>query len=237
MALLINADGRRRLVGSSDQEVLGAAFVGSDTIEVVDRARHAILSFTRSGATLDTELLPPNVPAEAAVRLADGWLMGWHLDDSTYALAELRSGAELHRPLRIPLADNRRSALSPVHLVTLWGKPGYAWQREPFLTYTVDREPHRLLDPSAYIPSSDSVSRDWAALPPIAFPGGAIQTIADLASDTRIVVIFDSNGRAIRASTLDTPLGFVAAAPTKPLLLAARNTGTLELVLYEFVWE
>jgi hypothetical protein len=76
----------------------------------------------------------------------------------------------------------------------------------------------------------------WVALTPVSLNDGFLQTFADLRSDRRILVRYDSEFRLAAHVVADVPLAFMTSIPNKRLLLVARNTGDLELVTYEWSW-
>jgi hypothetical protein len=76
----------------------------------------------------------------------------------------------------------------------------------------------------------------WRALPTVAIDCGMLLTLSDLTSDRRLLVRYSAAGGIDRITPLDAPLGLVARLPGEQTVLAARRTGDLELVWYDWHW-
>jgi hypothetical protein len=79
-------------------------------------------------------------------------------------------------------------------------------------------------------------SRTTVALPMLELDQGYLQQLSDLSRDRRLFVLYDQTGAIIRTSLLDVALGFVASDPATRRLLAVRDTGVQEVVLYRWSW-
>jgi hypothetical protein len=66
--------------------------------------------------------------------------------------------------------------------------------------------------------------------------GHLLVQLSDLTSDRRLMLVLDDRGQIIRATVLDVAIGFMASSPSRRLLLALRDTGVQELVLYRWRW-
>jgi hypothetical protein len=85
--------------------------------------------------------------------------------------------------------------------------------------------------------SIDSLNhRALISLPAVSLDQGYLQTIADLKSDSRVLVRYDERGKVVAQVHLAIPLGILQSLPTKRELLAVRTSGGSELVLYEWHW-
>ncbi len=73
----------------------------------------------------------------------------------------------------------------------------------------------------------------WRSLGMLPLAQGYLRTLSDARSDNRLMVLYDSCGRSIRATALRAPLGFAAA--TDQHVLAVRHAGETEVVRYG--WE
>lgn len=82
----------------------------------------------------------------------------------------------------------------------------------------------------------DDSLKQWRALPAVAIDCGLLLTLSDLTSDHRLLVRYGPGGTIDRVTPLDAPLGLVARLPGEPTVLAARRTGDLELVWYDWHW-
>ncbi len=78
--------------------------------------------------------------------------------------------------------------------------------------------------------------KHWRALPTVALDCGLLVTLSDLTSDRRLLVRYNTEGGIDRITPLDAPLGLVARLPGEQTVLAARRTGDLELVWYDWHW-
>jgi len=82
---------------------------------------------------------------------------------------------------------------------------------------------------------ADSLTH-WRALPAVAIDCGMLLTLSDLTSDHRLLVRYSAAGTVDRVTALDAPLGLMARLPGEQTVLAARRTGDLELVWYDWHW-
>ncbi len=73
-------------------------------------------------------------------------------------------------------------------------------------------------------------------MPALLLDSGFVQTIADLRSDRRSLLLFGSDGRFIRSTQLDIPMAFVSADPMAHRLIALRDIDERELVEYRWRW-
>jgi hypothetical protein len=60
--------------------------------------------------------------------------------------------------------------------------------------------------------------------------------VSDLSSDRRLLVLLDETGAVIRSRVLPVAMGFMASDPASGQLLAFRDTGIQEFVLYRSRW-
>jgi len=59
-----------------------------------------------------------------------------------------------------------------------------------------------------------------------------VQTLSDLRSDHRALVLFDRRGCRLRTTLLEAPIAFVGASIAQDTIFAIRHTGGPELVTY-----
>jgi hypothetical protein len=76
----------------------------------------------------------------------------------------------------------------------------------------------------------------WRALPAVAIECTVLLTLSDLTADRRLLVRYGADDEVKRVTELDAPLGLMARLPGEEGLLAARRTGELELVWYDWHW-
>lgn len=65
---------------------------------------------------------------------------------------------------------------------------------------------------------------------------GYLLQVSELIGDRRLILLLDEKGALIRSSTIDAALGFMASEPRSRLLLAFRDIGRQDLVLYRWEW-
>lgn len=81
-------------------------------------------------------------------------------------------------------------------------------------------------------PDSVPARRGWIGLRVVEFQGGYLQVIADPRSDRRLLVAFDTRGRALRGRQLNVAFGFLASSPDRKHVIALRRTDVDEVVTY-----
>jgi hypothetical protein len=84
--------------------------------------------------------------------------------------------------------------------------------------------------------SAGPTGASWRGLVVVPLDCGALQTLADLASDQRLLVRYGPTGRVARVSSLEAPFGVAASQTEQRLLVGVRRTGGQEVVLYEWHW-
>jgi hypothetical protein len=77
----------------------------------------------------------------------------------------------------------------------------------------------------------------WIGTGVFALDSGFVQVLADLASDRRHLVIYDSSGVFRRRRAIDVPFGILDTAPDRRQLLALRRTDRVEILTYEWTWQ
>lgn len=89
-------------------------------------------------------------------------------------------------------------------------------------------------------PAADRASppAHWRALALVPLDrGGALQTFADLRSDRRVLVRYDSTGAIVAERELDAPFATLHSVPERRLLLGSRSLGaSVELVVHRWNW-
>lgn len=222
---------------------VAAAFVSGDSaIEIVYGVERAIFRATSYQSCDRVQNARSLSEILNAARWPGGWVLGG-IDSTglpTVTALDSLGGVQwlMHADTsRTDPANPRFGHMSPwsggIILASI------AW---PFRWRVVPGEP--LNHPSA--PYSDTIRglglevdefTEWAGLPVVELDSGYIQTLADMRSDQRILVLFDHAGTPVRHRVLDVPLGIVASNPTAHLLLVLRRTDRLELVVYLWSWQ
>jgi hypothetical protein len=92
------------------------------------------------------------------------------------------------------------------------------------------------LSPAAGVTIPAESLANWRALPVVALDCTLLLTLSDLTSDRRLLVRYGADDQVERVTELDVPIGLVARLPGENAVLAARRTGELELVWYDWHW-
>ena len=90
------------------------------------------------------------------------------------------------------------------------------------------------------IPASNETyyaSDPWVGTGVFTLDSGFVQVLADLASDRRHLVFYDSSGAFRRRRVIDVPFGILDTAPDRRQLLALRRTDRVEILTYEWTWQ
>ena len=80
-------------------------------------------------------------------------------------------------------------------------------------------------------------SNPWIGTGVFALDSGFVQVLADLASDRRDLVFYDSSGTFKRRRVIDVPFGILDTAPDRRQLLALRRTDRVEILTYDWTWQ
>jgi hypothetical protein len=237
------------LVGGSDGEVLsripvnrpvGAAFVEGDTvIEVVEADRAGITTRTTGGRIVRQRAIGTPLAVEDAARGLDGWFIAGRYADDRYRVY-FAPGSDTARMIRAVFTLDGPST-SGMH-VTAHGRDALITTvAPPFRTYLVSPsgEVKRELEPwgsEAEIPvlSWPDTSRRWVSLPTLPLDRRFLQTLSDIRSDKRLLILYDTEGCVASGTEVDVPLGFVASLESEHLLVAARRLNAMEIVIYRW---
>jgi len=76
----------------------------------------------------------------------------------------------------------------------------------------------------------------WRALSAVALDCALLVTLADLTSDRRLMIRYGADGTVAQRTPVAAPIGLMARLPGEATVLAARRTGELELVWYDWHW-
>lgn len=111
----------------------------------------------------------------------------------------------------------------------------------PFTVLRLDPESRRVdtldavLGNSAFDVPLDSLG-GWRALPAVSLDCTLLLTLTDLTADRRLLVRYGAADEVEQVTELDAPLGLIGRLPGEDGVLAARRTGELELVWYDWHW-
>jgi hypothetical protein len=234
--LLLVAAGTIQPIGADVlAKPIAAAFTLDDSeIEVVDAIRNTVVTLSRRGARLRERRFVAHTRVSTATRFRDSWILGGRDENGRFGISTatpvLRSASAERAVFDPGLGDGLPTHLSKAEdelLLTSVNRP-FAVQRIDSLGHTLSPLIPAGVDTLRAIRNLTSRGR-WVSLPALRVSDGYMQTLSDLASDHRIVVLYDASGSARRYSVLEIPVGFVASQPRRNLLAGARRGNGLEL--------
>jgi hypothetical protein len=212
----------------------GAGLRAEGITEFVDPAA-ALLRRSSSSREDAPVALPAGLRVLDGVRTDEfGWVLAGIDADGQYNIQPL-DGASwwVVRP------DTLRGGVLPPYRLAATGDGVLLTEAEPpFRTWRV-RSGGRS-DPfaptGAGYPESSGVQR-WVSGPVVDLGEGLVQTLSDLASDRRVMVLYDRDGREMRKTAVGIPMALVGITLDRKHLVAVRDMGSPEVVLYRWRWE
>jgi hypothetical protein len=140
---------------------------------------------------------------------------------------------------RFPPWDNhsvRLSAAGRHLLVTEIATPFRTWRLTPRSEEILADLVHRDDLVAQQVDALGFSPERMAALPTLRLDCGYLIQLSELSDDRRLIILVDETGRLIRSSTIRVALGFMVSEPDSRLLLAFRDVGMQEFVLYQWSW-
>ena len=204
-----------------------------DRIEVVTSNPPAIHVFRDGETSGGSQPIAIDGAVREAARGREGWYVLWESP---------RTGA-----LTVRFPGEGESRVAPPYGGLTVDDRERVWLteiRSPFSIYdlTDDDEASAVMQPetrtleSLLAESGAKDASNWASVPVVVVEGGFIQTLADLASDRRIFIVYGPDGQPLSATPLGVPLGFVDSTKSPPRIYGARRTNILEIVEYAYGW-
>jgi hypothetical protein len=232
--LLVRSGGEWRRVERHGPPI--AVAVAGDGFEVAHQS--GVVSYSwegmARGTARDTSVWRH---VDHAVRLDTSWVV--MLRDTSGVLrigsvVALRAGRDW---LRVDPDTLPESRLPAYHLAAGKDHVYLSEAEPPFRTWRVGRAGRVGHASAPEVPVGGGTGPErWVALPMVDFPEGAIQTLADLASDWRVLTVYDRDGRLNRRTELRIPMGVVGTTVDGSHLVAVRNVGAFEIVWYRWRW-
>lgn len=167
------------------------------------------------------------------MRTEHGWLVGGVDTAGSYRVQPL--GGE---PWWIIRPDTvRGGVLPPYRLAPATAGVLLTEAEPPFRTWPVSAESVG----AGFVPSGANYPRregvqQWVSGPVVDLGEAMVQTLADLASDRRVMVVYDSRGREVSKTVIDVPMALVGITRDRRHVVAVRNLGEAEVVLYRWSW-
>lgn len=183
----------------------------------------------------------PGVPLPAGLRVLDavttdkfGWTVAGLDADGQYTIQPL-DGA----PWWVIRADTLRGGVLPPYRLAAAADGVLLTESEPpFRSWRVGPDgpgvpfaPKR----SGY-PESVGVQR-WVSAPLVDLGDALLQTLSDLGSDRRVLVLYDRDGRERRKTIVAVPMALVGVTRDGRHLIGVRDVGKPEILLYRWRWE
>jgi hypothetical protein len=232
-----------RVAGSGSVISAEPADGGRVEVLVVAHRRASRMLLDSMGTEIRTTKFDLPIRVSSAAKLGDMWYAAGADSEGAlrvYRLAEVRSDVVA----RIPRGQGGRdTGAVAAHLsvsgsdliVSLVRTPYTVWRisatSAESVTVTQPRDDPRV---GPLVAGENMAS--WAALRGIAVDSGTVHTLADLASDARVVFVVNHRGRILSVKRIAAPLGFVDSSLPTRRICAVRNTGFRELVCYEWQW-
>jgi hypothetical protein len=221
---------------------LGGAFLPGDSLaEVFDASALAILRFRVDGTLLSEMKVKASTIPVAVARAKHGWVLGSLDARGRLRLESIRVGDSV--PSTTVVLEGSGD-IGPAHLVAHQDQVWAAFVNPPFGVVRSDStgvlsrvgSGAKTLAPDSIRSESDSVANWWVALPVLPLDNGSIQTLADLRSTARLVLLRNDKGAIVRTTRLNTPTGFVASVPRQAKLVAVKRRGGMEVVVFSWTW-
>jgi hypothetical protein len=212
---------------------LGAISNTDGTIEVLDAAPPRLITLDPLGHHVSTVDFNDRWPLRAAAPSSESWFaVAEQADD--WVVAELLRDGQHVMVSTIP-HDICGSAIDPYfdivfdddHLIVSCRTPPYGGGRMEIdnpSEWSLFQRPRFLTDREA--------RAVWLALAILPVLDGYVQSYADLTTDSRTAVAYDSTAAIIRETRMRAPLAFVASDRTRNLILGAARLDDLELIIY-----
>ena len=216
-------------------QAIGVSFLGERTKESVDAAEGQVIVADTAGSVVSRRNLPAAREADAAARTELGWFLA--LTDAVPPRIRMPSEHGTWMP---------DSTYSRAVALGADDAAGLVWQSfSPFRVWRIGADTDWLpvefqrISPDWFdgdIASSVRLNPGiWSTTSVVSIGPGYVHTLANRATDRRLLLWFDSHGRFERYSTVDAPIGFVAGAAGARVVLAVRTLNTTEFVKYS--WE
>jgi hypothetical protein len=233
---VIRANGKTSVLPVT-KDVLGAAWVSPDVVQIV--FERTLAEFSKQDGVFREVKINTPLPIVQAIRTEDGWFVGLESTTGDFELHQLVNGNSSRLVARVVPRGGESLVANWVQLARLSHGVGLTRRLWPFESRLFYREPNRMLligpDTGVIGPlirSNHRRSTTWASLPLFEFQGGFLQTLADLASDERLILWYDKTGALRQARSVSVPMGLVGQAKEDSVLIALRRTNALELVRY-----
>lgn len=235
--LIFSARGVTRVRDSLFKRPIAAAFdEARGVLEVVDADRRAVFDVTTDGQVSGHALITAPVNIAVAARTEDGWFVGGRPRTSEGRF-EVFPAVGAGSPVYVS-SLRRASTRLPPYLSAAGHKLFIGFTDEPrevvlILPRTREAATFQMVRAPTQISGRKAL---WRALPVFALDTVYVQTLADLTSNARLLVLYDRLGRIVRVRSVDAPMGLVATDAQTRLVVGARRIDHVEVVGYRWKW-
>lgn len=229
----------RSIACESIDKPIAARFVTESTIEVLTQAM--ILRVQWEGHVASTVDFKAPVRVETAAYSRGAWHVGGPRQDaagidSIYQVWRLPGGDESlsQSPVRESFSPFRITGFNQSLLITNVAAPfaNTLMAEDGSVRLAFHPIPDSVLSGSP----GTNVPETVVSLPTLFLGDMYLQTISDLRSDRRTLILYDKQGNLLRSFSFDVAIGFAATRPSSNTLVAVRRTDHLELVGYRWRW-
>lgn len=203
--------------------------LGDGAYEIISAVPHSLFLFESDGTVPHSLNLTTDALLDAR-HGSEGWEVLTRASDRGGTIRTL-DGTELHRTPHTGWL-RRYGSLTivsqpepPFRITTFNPSTGTGSTFRPFA---------EMLATAMGRPDSQAL-QGLVALPALALDHGFLQTLSDVRSNTRVIVVYSEDGSVLSHQTLDVPMAFVESMPERRLAWAVRRTNVLEVL--EYRWE
>lgn len=225
-------------LGRNIGHAVGARFaVGDSVLEVVDRARSAVVTVGTNGLYRTRYVFRPNHAVEAATPVSNGWYVIGSNTEGDFVATRLWVD-EQRSVSNVVWTRGTSAKVYSARISEHGGEAVIAEFDAPFRVQRlgVDNVPRDFPElPETFLSQlNEGDSARWGALSVVPIrEGESVQSFTDLRSDRRILVLRDRSGQFDRAKALSAPLSILDFEPNSGQVLSARRSTRTEFVIYE----
>jgi hypothetical protein len=220
-------------------------------VEVVDARSNAVVRYDKAGRSLGAVLVGLDDRILQAVAVRATWLI-YTASDTTPRRLWLKTGSgtpemiwESQREISRTSTAFRPDSTAGLRLSAGTDAAYVGELKAPFRTWRIVPDVATESGFTLLGGSSDAVLQavtkeldtdQTVALPFIPLDRGYLQQLADLTEDRRLVALLDANGSFVRSSLWTVAMGIVAGDRGTRRIIAFRDIGVQEIVLYRWGW-
>lgn len=241
----LRAQGARLIKGDSGSRLVAAEWIDSGRVGAIFASGRGASyeQLDLDGRIEKVRSFDIPITVTSAIRIGSVWYLAGNDDRKALRLFRIIESGSATSLLSIPNNAGRRDSnvvvahLSRIEgelIISLARSPYTIWRLNPSTGATVASNPRD----DARVDSALVIEHlaSWYALRGVAIDSGTVHTLADLASNSRIVFVLTHDGRIINVKKISAPIGFVDSNVRAKRLCAVRTLSTRELVCYTWRW-